>query len=318
VDNYFLVFIRKCGIGDGNIGMSAGGGIPIREGDGILIRDGTTDRYDWKGYVPFEQMPFSLNPENGTVSSANNRTVSDDYPYFISHSFDLPYRINRIREMIGQKQVVGVEDFIMMLADQHSDYARLVTPYLLKLNDRQDEMTPLELQALDALEEWNHEINPALPAPTIFEFFRRCFLKNLLADELGELFDKMWDISGEYYIYRILTTGPDYWVDNINTPETETLNDIVILSFRDAVSSLEKDYGRDPSQWKWGRSQLIRIFTKFTCIDRKLQTVSASFPNCRNRQRGSQILGNHEISQSPSLRGDDSHELSCQFPSPQR
>lgn len=242
---------------DGNIGMCAGGGIPVREGDGILIRDGKTDRYDWRGYVPFEQLPFIFNPESGTISSANNRTVSDDYPYFISHSFDMPYRINRIRDMLGEKPVLGVDDFIKMLTDQHSDYARLVTPYLLRLYSRQEELTPLELQALLAMKEWDHDMNQALAAPTIFEFFRRCFLKNLLADEMDGLFDKMWDTSGEYYIYRILTTGPDGWVDNIDTPEKETLEDIVMLGFKDAVSALAEEYGRDLSHWKWGRIHTI-------------------------------------------------------------
>lgn len=110
---------------------------------------------DWKGYVPFEQMPSILNPESGTVSSANNRTVSDDYPYYISHSFDLPYRINRIRQMLSEKTILGVEDFKTMLADQHSDYARLVVPYILRLTDRQEGLTTLELQALDAIKDWD-------------------------------------------------------------------------------------------------------------------------------------------------------------------
>ena len=53
----------------------------------LLIRNGETDEYDWKGFVPFDQLPFSFNPENGYVSSANNKTVDDSYPYYISASF---------------------------------------------------------------------------------------------------------------------------------------------------------------------------------------------------------------------------------------
>ncbi len=242
---------------DGNIGLNAGGGIPVREGDGILIRDGTTEQYDWKGYVPFEQMPSILNPESGTVSSANNRTVSDDYPYYISHSFDLPYRINRIRQMLSEKTILGVEDFKTMLADQHSDYARLVVPYILRLTDRQERMTVLESEALNAIKDWDYDMNPALPAPTLLEFFRKSFIRNLLADELGDLYDQMWDICGEYYIYRILTAGPDGWVDNATTEEEETLDDIVMLSFREAVGSLKKEQGSDPSRWQWGRIHTI-------------------------------------------------------------
>lgn len=242
---------------EGNIGINAVGGIPLREGDGILVRDGRTEQYDWKGYLPFEQLPFSFNPEDGTVSSANNKSVSDDYPWFMSHSFELPYRINRIREMLSDKMILSVEDFKAMLTDQHSDYARLVVPYILRLNDRRTGMTTLELQALDAFKDWDYDMNPSLTAPTIFEFFRRSFMKNLLADELGELYDQIWDISGEYYVYRILTEGPDAWVDNATTEEQETLDDIVMQSFRDGVRSLAKNHGKDPSGWSWGKIHTV-------------------------------------------------------------
>jgi penicillin amidase len=242
---------------DGNIGMNTGGGIPVRGSHGILIRDGTTDLYDWKGYVPFEQLPFSLNPESGSVSSANNRTVSNDYPYFVSHSFELPYRINRIREMLNEKMIHGIEDFKTMLADRHSDYARLLVPFILKLNDRKNGLTTIELQALEAIRDWDYDMNLSLTAPTIFEFFRISFLKNLLADELGDLYDQLWDICGEYYIYRILTEGPDEWVDNVSTEEEETLDNIVMQSFKDAVRSLTKKYGKDPSGWMWGKIHTI-------------------------------------------------------------
>ncbi len=65
---------------EGNIGLNTGGGIPVRKGYGSIIRTADTDEFDWKGYVPFSQLPSSLNPENGYVSSANNKTVGDDYP----------------------------------------------------------------------------------------------------------------------------------------------------------------------------------------------------------------------------------------------
>jgi len=60
-----------------------------------MFRSGTTDEYDWIGYVPFEQLPYSFNPANGCVSSANNKTVDTNYPYFISQDYYLPYRIHR-------------------------------------------------------------------------------------------------------------------------------------------------------------------------------------------------------------------------------
>jgi penicillin G amidase len=244
---------------EGNIGLNTGGGIAIRKGNGNFIRNGETDEYDWKGYVPFEQLPFSYNPEIGYVSSANNKTVSDDYPYYISSDFALPYRINRIRQMLDERKVFGIEDFKRMILDQHSNYAALLTPFILKLNDRKNELTTAETGALSTLAGWDYDMNASLTAPSIFEFFRISFIDNLLADELGDLYSQLFITVREYYIYRILKTGPDDWVDNINTPQKETLDDIILKSFKDCISSLSQQYGEDQSKWNWGRIHKITI-----------------------------------------------------------
>jgi len=242
---------------EGNIGLAAGGGIPVRKGNGMMIRNGETDEFDWKGYIPFEQLPYIFNPENGQVSSANNKTVSDNYPYFISHSFDLPYRIQRIREMLDEKEIFTVEDFKRMIIDQHSEFAKLLTPYILKLNNRAEELTSLESVALAALSEWDYDMNPRKVAPTILEFFRISFKENLLADELGNLYHQVCDCISEFYIYRLLTAGSDDWVDNIDTPDKEILNDIVMQSFKESIRSLVKQCGKKPKNWEWGKIHKI-------------------------------------------------------------
>ena len=94
--------------------------------------------------------------------------------------------------------------------------------------------------ALNALSGWDYDMNPGLAAPTIFEFFRISFKRNLLADEMGDLYDQLWDVCGEFYIYRILTEGADEWVDNVITAKVETIDDIVMQSFKDGIRSLTK------------------------------------------------------------------------------
>jgi penicillin amidase len=244
---------------DGNIGLQAAGGVPIRKGNGIMIRSGETDEYDWKGYVPFECLPYSFNPEKGEVSSANNKTTDDDYPYFISHDYWAPYRITRIRQMLSQSEILGTEDFKAMVTDQHSCLASLLTPLILKLNDSVAGLTSLERSALHELSVWDYDMNQSLAAPAIFEFFRKCFKRNLLADEMGDLYDRMNYLTGEYYVYRIITESPDEWIDDVNTPAVETLEDIVLRSFREAVSALVEQYGPELRRWQWGRIHTITI-----------------------------------------------------------
>ncbi|MCU0377801.1 MAG: penicillin acylase family protein [Bacteroidales bacterium] len=238
---------------EGNIGLNAGGGIPLRKGNGIMIRDGATDEYDWQGYVPFELMPSSFNPVSGQLSSANNRTVNSDYPYFISHSFDVPYRINRIREMLGEKELLSMDDLRSMVNDQQSGLAKLLVPHILNLTATTEEFTPSENQAIALLADWDYDMDPGLAAPAIFEYFRISFRKNLFADELADLYDQLYDVSGENYIYRLLTGGEETWVDNVMTEERESLDDIIMLSFRDCIQALTKKCGADTEKWKWGK-----------------------------------------------------------------
>jgi penicillin amidase len=237
---------------EGNIGLNTGGGIPLRKGPGTMIRDGRTDEYDWKGFVPFNQLPFSFNPKGGSVSSANNKTVDDEYPYYISSNFVLPYRIIRIRQMLNEKQILGPDDFKRMILDQHSAYAALLTPFILRLDSRKNELTPQGARMLDTLRNWDYNMSADNTASSVFEFFRRSFAKNLLGDELGDLYNQVFGVARDYYIYRILKTGPDEFVDDITTPEKETIDDIILESYNDCLSALSKNYGDDPAGWKWG------------------------------------------------------------------
>ncbi len=104
----------------GNIGLQTSAGVPIRNSGGILVYPGDTSLYDWQGQVPFEELPNSYNPECGYVSSANNKTVDEDYPYYIGSWYSMPWRIGRIREMLEEKEILGTADFKRMLRDQNS------------------------------------------------------------------------------------------------------------------------------------------------------------------------------------------------------
>jgi penicillin amidase len=245
---------------EGNIGLNTGGGIPLRKGYGSIIRSGETAEFDWKGYVPFYQLPTSYNPENGYVSSANNKTVSDDYPYYISFRFYPPYRIERIREMLDEKEKFSIADFTRMITDQHSSYAALLTPHILKLKDKQSSMTPLESASLDLMAEWDFNMSPDLAAPSVFEFFRKSLSRNLLGDELGELYSTLPVAVNDNYIYKVLQPDcQDEWIDDVSTPGKESLEDIIRKSFSDCISAISDSCGTDVSNWAWGKMHKITL-----------------------------------------------------------
>ncbi|HNX66105.1 MAG TPA: penicillin acylase family protein [Bacteroidales bacterium] len=243
----------------GNIGMNTGGGIPLRKGGGVMPRSGVTDEYDWHGYVPFELLPSLFNPADGFVSSANQRTVNTDYPFFISGNFAMPYRIKRIRQMAAEKKILGIDDFKRMVTDNHSAYAEMLTPVILKAAEEADFTDSLTQEAVRVLKNWDYSMDVDRIAPTLFEFIHMAMAYNIFGDELGDLYGSRLGTKYDFYIYRCLTEGPDYWVDNINTEQKETFSDIIVKSISSAVDTLKKNYGDDLSEWKWGKIHHLRI-----------------------------------------------------------
>jgi penicillin G amidase len=245
---------------EGNIGLHTGGGIPVRKGHGTIIRDGSTDEYDWKGYVPFSQLPNSFNPPSGTVSSANNKTTDDNYPYYIATSFAMPYRINRIRVMIDSKEVHGVDDFKQMLTDQHSFYATMLVPVVMAAVSESALHSDSQIRARQLLREWDTNLSADSEAASVFEFFRMAFAEELLSDNLGDLYYLLPAVYRDYYIYRILMTGPDRWVDRTETAEYETLEEIIETAFVKAVANLERHVAeKGLADWQWGGIHTFRL-----------------------------------------------------------
>lgn len=244
---------------EGNIGLNTGGGIPIRKGPWTYPRPGSTDEYDWQGYVPFESLPSSFNPVGGFVSSANQRTVNESYPYYIAGDFAMPFRINRIRQMASENEIMGIDDFKRMITDNKSDYAASLTPIIVRYSAGIQDPDRLETAALSALSSWDYRMDKSIIAPTIFEFTRSELIYKLLHDELGDLYGSPLGKQYDHYLFRIMKEGPDEWVDDINTPGKESFEELVAASFRSAVDTLQTRYGTDTLKWQWGRIHTIKL-----------------------------------------------------------
>lgn len=238
----------------GNIGLQTSAGVPIRNGGGILVYPGDTTWSDWIGQVPFEELPYSFNPECGYVSSANNRTVGDDYPYYIGTWFSLPNRIERIREMLESQPEYGVDDFKRMLRDQTSHFAKKMTPLYLEVLE--GNTLGVYRSALAQLEIWDYNMEATSSAAMIFEIMWLELNRSMFSDELGEdLYPLMLsqNIIPRNLIDRVRITGESVWCDDISTEGiTETFHDNIETAFANAVDTIAALYGSDPRNWEWG------------------------------------------------------------------
>jgi penicillin amidase len=249
---------------EGNIGMYCCAGVPIRKGgDSNTIFPGWTDKYDWQGIVPFDELPHSFNPERGYESSANNRTTGDDYPHYISHWFFPPTRIDRIREMLEEKELLSVADFKRMHSDQKSKLAEGIKPAIMTELEKSENWSAFEKKILDTFSSWDGILDKTSPEASIFEKFLCLFSENLFLDEMGEeLYDDFLNsgLLRNYSIQNVMIAKDSLWSDDLHTPGTEeTFTDIVQKSFKDTVAALQEKFGKNMDKWQWGKIHQLTL-----------------------------------------------------------
>jgi penicillin amidase len=249
---------------EGNIGIQTAAGIPIRKGIPVLFAPGDTSLYDWTGLVPFDELPVSFNPECGYLVSANNRTVSDAYPYYISCWFDLPNRYEAIVQDLTAKDLIGVEDFKAIQSDQKSRYAEKMTPVFLEnLISGKADISETEKTALEVLSKWDYSMPVVSIASTIFEQTYLELTRVIFEDELGpELYKKLieQDLMPTYLIDGLRVKKESLWCDNVNTPDKkESFSDNINEAFKAAVTKLQERLGNDVMSWQWGKVHTLTL-----------------------------------------------------------
>lgn len=232
----------------GNIGFLAPGLIPIRSrGEGLLPVPGWTDEHAWTGYIPFDELPRTLNPPDGRIVNANNRITPPDYPWLLSKDWEDPYRAQRIEEVLDAGAPHGVEQAEALLADNVDLAARELLPLMLTIRSED----PLIAEALRMLGGWDAEMSRDRPEPLIFQSWLRELNRDLYADELGPMFREIWNLAPRSVA---LMLGTDHsWCDDQGTPgRTETCGERLESSLRRALDQLSERHGPDPQAWRWG------------------------------------------------------------------
>ncbi|CAG0933460.1 penicillin amidase [Thermoflexales bacterium] len=240
---------------DGNIGYQATGKIPIRgpKHSGAVPVPGWTGEYEWQGFIPYEKLPFFLNPSSGFIATANNQVTPDGYPYQLCSNYFAGYRAIRITNLLSEPQKFTSEDMRTIQADTYSLSAENLRPGLLAILGSEDE---LQTKVLAQLKAWDLYLEPDRVGASIFETWYLFMLHNTLSDELGDDLAYWYQVdipTGETTLLEWMSDPNTLWFDNVSTPQRETRDEIVQRSFADAVKWLSDRYGADPDQWQWGR-----------------------------------------------------------------
>ncbi len=255
----------------GNIGMIAAARVPIRQAGnalhGLAPSIGWNAQYDWQGFVRFDDLPKTYNPAQQSIATANNKIVSDDYGPMLSHEWAVPYRINRINELIAAIPKHSMASMQALQGDTHSGYAKKMLPLLLMPEPK----SPRAAAARQLLKSWDANARAQDAAPLIFAQWLRELTKRIYADELGsEVFDRAWEQRPEFMLNALSDPALGAWCDNVNTAPKETCGNQIAEALDAAMMQLQAQYGSDIDKWAWGNAHVAlsehRPFAQFGAL----------------------------------------------------
>ena len=241
---------------DGNIGYSPGVRLPIRPQNTLTLPfPGWTSEYEWKGFVPFDELPKYFNPKENIIVTANNKTINN-FPYHISNLWENGSRSTRIREKLLSKDKISVEDFKNLQNDRFSHFAKNITPFIVNAFDSVEIKNESVAKAIEYFKNWDFQIKQNDVTSAIFQVTINRILKNLFEDEMGdELLKSYVHLSNipQRVLLTMFQKGESPWFDNIKTIEKETMDEMLRKSVSDAITELNEKLGGDLKTWQWGR-----------------------------------------------------------------
>ena len=153
----------------GTIGWQLIGDAPKRRGGwGTMPRPGWLEDAGWEDEpLPFDEMPYAVNPPEGFLATANNSpTRVNDGPFLGVDWLD-GYRVARILEMLGDGQGRDVDSALKLQMDLQSIPWREMRDTVLSVSpDDEDGRRALEL-----LGDWDGELGPDSVAASVFQHF---------------------------------------------------------------------------------------------------------------------------------------------------
>jgi penicillin amidase len=217
----------------GTIAYSLAGFVPVRRaGDGSRPEPGWSPGGGWARTLTAAQLPRVTNPPSGYIVTANNRIVGDAFPTPIRADYDLPYRAERIWEMVRRDTAATAAIVAREQVDEVSVFLRRIAPIAADA---------LEAGSHPALAEqvrhWNGAMAADRTEPTlVWSWYRE--LQALTYD------DESPDFRPSGPLHRWILAGESPWFDDQRTPAHE---DLAALARRAMDSVLARGAPR-----RWG------------------------------------------------------------------
>ncbi|MHA1612705.1 MAG: penicillin acylase family protein [Promethearchaeota archaeon] len=249
----------------GYIAIRSTGWVPIRDdsnlshpgmGNGTFPYNGSAGEGAWIGWVPFENLPESINPDQHYLASANQIVAGPEYlaSYSLQTDYSQGYRARRINTLLSSQDQFTIADMQRIQLDCYSTKAGNFTPYLIESLNNAEDLTALEQTVLEGLEVWDFRMDRTKGEPTVFKLWMEMLKEAVFADEFAEWgMDEYIGFVADAHIEYLLRSGDEPWFDDVSTTVVENSSTILRYTFAHAVEKLSTYFNNsDPSTWIWG------------------------------------------------------------------
>lgn len=239
---------------DGDIALKSQGFWPLRNDmSGQFISDGSKSTSSWTHYLDNSQIPATINPERQYVSSANQHSTDDTYPYVYIGSFE-EFRGRTLNKLLENKSTLSISDMAELQNSNFSLKAEEALPAMLALMEKTD-LTPSQKSAVQILRSWDYHYTAQSPAPAIFnEWFNE--LEKLTFDETTSEKASHNRLPDQWKLVELLNEFPDHSVFDIyeTSGVKETSKDITYTAFVSMCKTLNIE-NQDIGNLSWNLHQ---------------------------------------------------------------
>ena len=244
-----FVFAAK----NGDIAMWNQGAFPARwRRQGDFVMPGTDNKYLWQGIIPQAENPHERNPVRGFVSSANQMPVDTSYPYYLSGNFDL-YRGITISRMLQGMTGITPQRMEQMQTDDYNSFAAVAIPFLSKhLHDSL--LSSNEKKYATLLRNWNFRNNATATGPSVFTLLMANLNQAVWSDELAAADPLKVATPSQFTLMEALLKDSTFsFVDDIETVQKETIDDIIKIAFSQTTRQLDSISNASNGDISWGK-----------------------------------------------------------------
>ena len=226
---------------DGDILYQAVGKLPVKRYKGDSVLPGWIPETMWKGFIPFQDLPYTINPAKGFIVTANNFVANSSYKYFESlGTYYSQGRSDRITELISSKIASGHKftslDSAEILKDELDYFARTSLPTVLS----KVKPNPVYSSALESLRSWDYVMSKNSKPAAIYARWYIEISKSLLRGKVPEYLVQSYTrnlivVSSLFNFFLPHYNDLEQHCDDLNTTHTETCSDLISDALAKAV-----------------------------------------------------------------------------------